>query len=46
MPWVTPGQRADPVLLNSDPFVNITNTQDIARIWIAGIDYTNIANKI
>ncbi|KAI1379891.1 hypothetical protein F4677DRAFT_407930 [Hypoxylon crocopeplum] len=31
------GKRADLVLLNSDPLVNISNTLDIASVWVGGI---------
>lgn len=40
---IAPGKRADLILLNSDPFVNITNTRDIARIWIGGLEYEDVA---
>lgn len=39
------GMRADLVLLNSNPLVNISNTRDIARVWVGGIEYKNIANS-
>ncbi|KAF2168683.1 hypothetical protein M409DRAFT_65548 [Zasmidium cellare ATCC 36951] len=38
------GKRADLVLLNKNPLKNITNTLDIARVWIGGIEYRNISN--
>lgn len=31
------GKRADLVMLNSDPLVNISNTLDIEKVWVAGI---------
>ncbi|KAI1407052.1 hypothetical protein F5Y13DRAFT_175771 [Hypoxylon sp. FL1857] len=40
---IRPGMRADLILLNSNPLVNITNTRDIARVWAGGVEYQNIA---
>ncbi|KAI1085169.1 hypothetical protein F5B20DRAFT_567851 [Whalleya microplaca] len=40
---IRPGMRADLILLNSDPLINISNTRDISRVWAGGIEYTNIA---
>ncbi|CAG9991106.1 unnamed protein product [Clonostachys byssicola] len=40
---IAPGRRADLILLNSDPFVNISNTKDINRVWIQGIEYPDVA---
>jgi imidazolonepropionase-like amidohydrolase len=31
-------KRADLVLLNSDPLINISNTKDIARVWVGGVE--------
>ncbi|UKZ93017.1 uncharacterized protein TrAFT101_007950 [Trichoderma asperellum] len=42
---IAPGMRADLVLLNSNPLVDISNTRDIARVWIGGIEYKVIANS-
>jgi hypothetical protein len=42
---IAPGKRADLVLLNSNPLVNISNTRDIARVWVGGIEYKDIANS-
>jgi imidazolonepropionase-like amidohydrolase len=42
---IAPGYRADLVLLNSNPVVNISNTRDIARVWTGGIEYTNITHN-
>ncbi|GFP57826.1 hypothetical protein TASIC1_0009016300 [Trichoderma asperellum] len=42
---IAPGMRADLVLLNSNPLVNISNTRDIARVWVGGIEYKDIANS-
>lgn len=41
---IAPGMRADLVLLNSNPLANISNTRDIARVWVGGIEYKDIAN--
>jgi len=41
---IAPGKRADLVLLNSDPLANISNTLDIARVWVGGIEYVHVAN--
>ncbi|KAK7222396.1 hypothetical protein V2G26_010399 [Clonostachys chloroleuca] len=40
---IAPRRRADLILLNSDPFVNISNTKDINRAWIQGVEYTDVA---
>ncbi|KAH8817112.1 hypothetical protein F5884DRAFT_694257 [Xylogone sp. PMI_703] len=40
---IAPGKRADLVLLNSNPLDNITNTRDIAKVWIGGIEYKDVA---
>ncbi|KAI6080249.1 hypothetical protein F4821DRAFT_251948 [Hypoxylon rubiginosum] len=40
---IKPGMRADLVLLNSNPLVNISNTRDIARVWAGGVEYANVA---
>ncbi|KAI8632052.1 hypothetical protein F5Y19DRAFT_492961 [Xylariaceae sp. FL1651] len=37
------GRRADLVLLNSNPLLNISNTQDIARVWAGGVEVQNVA---
>ncbi|KAI1801326.1 hypothetical protein F4811DRAFT_555934 [Daldinia bambusicola] len=42
---IRPGLRADLVLLNSDPLVNISNTRDIAKVWVGGIEYPNVAKS-
>ncbi|KAK9784250.1 putative Amidohydrolase-related domain-containing protein [Seiridium cardinale] len=36
------GKRADIVMLNSDPLVNITNTLDIAKIWVLGVQVSHV----
>ncbi|KAJ3900652.1 hypothetical protein F5879DRAFT_402498 [Lentinula edodes] len=40
---ILPGMRADLVLLNSNPLLNISNARDIARVWIAGVEYLDVA---
>ncbi|KAI2615802.1 hypothetical protein GGS26DRAFT_454545 [Hypomontagnella submonticulosa] len=39
---IRPGMRADLILLNSNPLVNISNTRDIARVWVGGVEYPNV----
>ncbi|KAI1332498.1 hypothetical protein F5Y16DRAFT_407690 [Xylariaceae sp. FL0255] len=36
------GKRAGLVLLNSNPLVNISNTKDIARVWVAGVEVSEV----
>ncbi|KAJ4218858.1 hypothetical protein NW759_008009 [Fusarium solani] len=40
---IASGKRADLMLLNSDPLVNMSSTLDIARVWIEGIEYEDVA---
>lgn len=40
---IAPGMRADLLLISGDPIANISATRDIQRVWIAGLEYTNIA---
>lgn len=45
---IAPGMRADLVLLrpDADPINgNISDTRKIARVWNAGIEYTNVARS-
>lgn len=42
---ISPGLRADIVLLNSNPLENIANTRDIARIWVGGIEYKDVSKS-
>ncbi|KAI1116095.1 amidohydrolase [Nemania sp. NC0429] len=42
---ISPGLRADMVLLNSNPLEKISNTRDIARIWVGGIEYKDVAKS-
>ncbi|KAI0203085.1 hypothetical protein F4808DRAFT_51724 [Astrocystis sublimbata] len=37
------GKRADLVLLNSNPLLNISNTRDIARVWVGGVEVRDVA---
>lgn len=44
---VSPGKRADLVLLGSDPLAlaDVTNTRDIRRIWVGGVEYPHVAGR-
>ncbi|KAL1610622.1 hypothetical protein SLS60_002292 [Paraconiothyrium brasiliense] len=42
---IAPGKRADLLLLNSNPLENINNTMDISRVWVQGIEYTDVAKN-
>lgn len=35
-------KRADLLMLNSDPLVNITNTLDVSKVWVAGIEVDRV----
>jgi imidazolonepropionase-like amidohydrolase len=35
-------KRADLVLLNANPLLNISNTQDIARVWVGGVEVKHV----
>ncbi|KAI1356402.1 hypothetical protein F5Y01DRAFT_323833 [Xylaria sp. FL0043] len=37
------GKRADIVLLKSNPLLNISNTQDIAKVWVGGVEFQDVA---
>ncbi|KAI1122057.1 hypothetical protein F5Y10DRAFT_254874 [Nemania abortiva] len=37
------GKRADLVLLNSNPLLNISNTRDIAKVWVGGVEVQDVA---
>ncbi|KAJ4298976.1 hypothetical protein N0V90_004220 [Kalmusia sp. IMI 367209] len=39
------GKRADMLLLNSNPLVDIKNTMDIAKVWVQGIEYANVTTN-
>ncbi|OIW22511.1 hypothetical protein CONLIGDRAFT_675045 [Coniochaeta ligniaria NRRL 30616] len=43
---IAPGMRADLVLLNSNPLVNISNTLDIARVWVGGVEYLDVVKGV
>lgn len=36
---LTPGLRADLVLINGDPLTDITVTRNVRRVWSAGVEY-------
>ncbi|KAH7311370.1 amidohydrolase [Stachybotrys elegans] len=36
---IAPGKRADLVLIRGNPLDNITETQNISRVWVRGIEY-------
>jgi imidazolonepropionase-like amidohydrolase len=36
------GKRADLVLLNSNPLLNISNTRDIAKVWVGGVEVQDV----
>lgn len=40
---VAVGQRADVLMLNSNPLLNITNTRDIAKAWAFGFEVASLA---
>lgn len=42
---VYPGKRADLVLLNSDPLANISNTLDIEKVWVEGVEFGGVYNR-
>ncbi|KAK8078507.1 N-acetylglucosamine-6-phosphate deacetylase [Apiospora saccharicola] len=42
---VAPGRRADLVLLGTDPLADITNTQDIRRVWVGGVEYPHVVKR-
>lgn len=39
---IEPGKRADLMLLDSDPLANISNTLDIEKVWVGGIEYSGV----
>ncbi|OAA64201.1 Metal-dependent hydrolase, composite domain protein [Niveomyces insectorum RCEF 264] len=41
---VAPSLRADLVLLKSNPLVDIANTLDLARVWVGGVEYADVAD--
>lgn len=42
---VAAGKRADLVLLGSNPLTDISNTRDIRRVWVGGMEYPHVARK-
>jgi imidazolonepropionase-like amidohydrolase len=43
---IAPGFRADLVLLNADPLVNISNTRQIVMVMVAGVEYSGLSNSL
>ncbi|KAK8093489.1 hypothetical protein PG997_000174 [Apiospora hydei] len=43
---IAPGMRADVVLLGSDPLVDISNTRDIRRVWVGGVEFEHVAPRV
>ncbi|PMD48238.1 hypothetical protein L207DRAFT_574917 [Hyaloscypha variabilis F] len=43
---IAPGFRADLVLLDADPLVNISNTQQIVMVMVAGVEYSGLDNSL
>ena len=43
---IAPGFRADLVLLDADPLVNISNTQQIVMVMVAGVEYSGLSNSL
>ncbi|PVH83718.1 hypothetical protein DL98DRAFT_585184 [Cadophora sp. DSE1049] len=39
------GKRADLLMLNSDPLHNISNSQDIERAWVFGIETAELTKR-
>ncbi|KAM0438981.1 hypothetical protein ACHAPT_001742 [Fusarium lateritium] len=42
---ISPGKRADLVLVNGDPTSNIKATRNISKIWVAGEEYQDSLGK-
>ncbi|KAJ7129189.1 putative hydrolase [Mycena epipterygia] len=42
---IAPGMRADLLLISGDPIANISNTRNIQRVWIAGVEYSDVATS-
>lgn len=38
---IEPGKRADLLLIKGDPIANISNTRNIQRVWVGGIEFHN-----
>ena len=36
---ILPGLRADLLLIDGNPLVNISNTRNIKKVWIGGLEY-------
>lgn len=39
------GKRADLVLLNSNPLLDISNTRDIAKVWVGGVEVEDVVTS-
>ena len=39
------GKRADLILLDADPLADIANTRKIAKVWVGGIEYPDVARE-
>ncbi|KAI3319422.1 hypothetical protein HD806DRAFT_548015 [Xylariaceae sp. AK1471] len=39
---ISTGKRADLVLLKSNPLLNISNTRDITRVWVSGVEVQDV----
>ena len=40
---ISPGKRADLILVSGDPTTNISNARNIQKVWVTGINYTPVA---
>lgn len=40
---IRPGLRADLLLVKGNPLVNITTTNEIERVWVGGVEFTDLA---
>ena len=38
---IEPGKRADLILLDENPLVNISNTRSIVKVWVGGMEFTS-----
>ncbi|KAJ3766871.1 hypothetical protein FB446DRAFT_793706 [Lentinula raphanica] len=41
---IVPGMRADLVLLNGNPLLDIRNARNIERVWIQGVEFEGVAD--
>ncbi|KAF8168638.1 hypothetical protein K438DRAFT_2064567, partial [Mycena galopus ATCC 62051] len=42
---IASGMRADLLLISGDPIANILATRNIQRVWIAGMEYEDVATR-